>query len=43
MYDGGGCDADISEIPRFIQEEASARRWRYWAVLEASYSPIGGR
>jgi hypothetical protein len=26
-----------------LQEEASARRGRYGAVLEASYSPIGGR
>ena len=25
-----------------LQEEASARRGRYGAVLEASYSPIGG-
>ena len=26
-----------------LQEETSARRGRYGAVLEASYSPIGGR
>ena len=26
-----------------LQEEASARRGCYWAALEASYSPIGGR
>ena len=26
-----------------LQEGASARRGCYWAALEASYSPIGGR